>query len=106
MRASQIVAFCASVLVAIGLSGVTAGVSLADVPSAPEMTGVLQDWNVESRYMVVGGVRYEFGDDFVLLNNSNELLPIDSARVGAEIRFWNRGGTVETVILLDDGKQQ
>ncbi len=104
MKASRIVGFFAAVVAMLGLSGLTA--SVADVPEAPEITGVLQDWNVESRYMVVGGVRYEFSYDFVLLTENGQPMPLEALDAGANVRFWSAGRVVETVILLRDGARQ
>ena len=104
MKASRIVVFFAAVVAMLGLTGLTS--SLADVPEAPEITGVVQDWNAESRYMVVEGVRYEFSDDFVLLTESGQPMPADALDAGAKVRFWSDGRTVGAVIFLRDGAGQ
>ena len=98
------VAFVAAVFVALGLSAVNT--SVADVPGAPEVTGVLQDWNVESRYMVVEGVRYEFGTGFVVLTEGGQPLPEEAIDAGVQVRFWSEKGIVEAVIVVTDGERQ
>lgn len=92
-------------LVAALLAGVP-DTARADVPEAPEMSGAVQDWRADPGYMVVDGVRYEFGDDFLLLSEGGQPLPKDAVRVGAQVRFWSHDGVVETVILVSDGTRQ
>lgn len=106
MKVSQLIAVAAALVVAVLLVG--AGSARADVPESPEIVGVVQDWRAEPApgFMVVGGVRYQFGPDFVLLSEASQPLPAGIVRVGATVRFTSYDGVVETVILVSDGTRQ
>lgn len=106
MKVSQLIAVTVAVVVAALFAG-TDGVR-ADVPETTEIVGVVQDWRAEPApgFMVVGGVRYQFGPDFVLLSEASQPLPADIVRVGATVRFTSYKGVVETVILVKDGTRQ
>lgn len=104
MKASQVFVVLVAFAVALLVGGMSP--ASADVPEAPEITGVVQDWRADPGYMVVGGVRYEFADSFVVLSEAGQPLPAELVEVGARVRFTGIGGTVDTVILLSDGTRQ
>ena len=98
MRLNHISVVLAIFVGALLLAGVSA--ARADVPIAPEISGVVQDWRPESGYMVVEGVRYEFASDLLVRSDKGPGLPINSVKVGDRIRFARLDGVVEAVTLV------
>lgn len=104
MKASHLTALVASLAVALLIGGATT--THADVPDAPEISGVVQDWRPDSGYMVVDGVRYEFGPDFVLRSDKGPGLPLDSVQIGNRVKFASYNGVVEVVTVVSAGTSQ
>lgn len=104
MKASQLTAVVLALVLALMCASIKP--AHADVPDSPEISGTVQDWRVDPGYMVVGGVRYEFGPDFVLLTDRGQPLPSDIVVVGDKVRFRSYDGVVETVVLVREGTQR
>jgi hypothetical protein len=104
VKANLLNALKVALVVTVLLGGI--GMTRADVPVAPEISGTVQDWRPESGYMVVDGVRYRFGEDFVLRSDRGPGLPLESLRVGDRVRFASYDGVVEVVTLVTESTRQ
>lgn len=91
------VSLLATVVMAATL-GLSAGTGLASY--VERITGVVQDWSAEGGFLVVDGVRYEFGPGIYLVDENGLSVPFSQLNVGARVSLLEHHGAVIEIALV------